>query len=247
MSVLSGGKTVYGATVGILMLETQFPRIPGDVGNATTWPFPVHYRVVSGATPDRVVLNDPTALRDAFVAEGQALVRMGCDGIVTNCGFLSLLQNDLAESLGVPVASSALMQIPMIAHTLPRGKKVGVLTVSKARLTPEHLEAAGVASEVPIVGTEGRRCFSQTFLADQTELDIDACRLDVLDSARELTQTHPDVAAIVLECTNMVPYAADIRRATGRPVYSIYTLVSWFQSALSPRRFPVDLDDPRTV
>ena len=30
-----GGKTVYGACVGILMLETRFPRIPG-LGVSTT-------------------------------------------------------------------------------------------------------------------------------------------------------------------------------------------------------------------
>ena len=44
-----GGKAVYGAAVGILMLEARFPRIPGDVGNAATWPFPVLYKVIRGA------------------------------------------------------------------------------------------------------------------------------------------------------------------------------------------------------
>ena len=88
-----GGKTVYGASVGILMLETQFPRIYGDIGNAQTWPFPVQYRVVRGATPDKVVRNDPTKLIAQFIEAGQDLVRMGCDGITTNCGFLSLIQD----------------------------------------------------------------------------------------------------------------------------------------------------------
>ncbi|MGZ2259114.1 aspartate/glutamate racemase family protein [Roseobacter sp. A03A-229] len=247
MHVQSGGKTVYGATVGILMLETRFPRIPGDIGNATTWPFPVHYRVVEGATPDLIVLQDARAMRDAFIAEGKALVRMGCDGIVTNCGFLSVLQSDLALGLNVPVASSALMQIPMIQSTLPHGQRVGVLTVSKTSLTRGHLTAAGADPDVPIIGTEGGRAFSQAFLTDQPTIDFDACRLDMLDSAAELIEAYPDVGAILLECTNMVPYARDIRLATGRPVYSIYTLVSWFQSALSPRRFATEIDDPRGV
>ncbi|WP_299673842.1 aspartate/glutamate racemase family protein [uncultured Roseobacter sp.] len=247
MDVQRGGKTVYGATVGILMLETRFPRIPGDIGNATTWPFPVQYRVVEGATPDQIVLQDARAMRDAFLTEGRALVRMGCDGIVTNCGFLSVLQDDLAMGLGVPVASSALMQIPMIQRSLPFGQQVGVLTVSKTSLTPDHLAAAGVHAEVPIVGTEGGRCFSQAFLTDQPRIDFGACQRDMLDSATELVGTYPDVGAILLECTNMVPYAPDIRRATGRPVFSIYTLVNWFQGALTPRIFGQMVEDPRPL
>ncbi|WP_298974793.1 aspartate/glutamate racemase family protein [uncultured Roseobacter sp.] len=245
MTVQSGGKTVYGATVGILMLETRFPRIPGDIGNALTWPFPVHYRVVEGATPDLIVRGDARAMRDAFINEAQALVRMGCDGIVTNCGFLSILQDDLKTALGVPVASSSLMQVPMIAQTLPANKRVGILTISKESLTPDHLKGAGVSPETPIMGTERGRCFSQTILDDEYEIDFEACRLDMIDAARALTAEHDDIGAIVLECTNMVPYASDIRVATGLPVYSIYTLVTWFQSALSPRSFAGALNDPR--
>ncbi|MBW4709243.1 aspartate/glutamate racemase family protein [Roseobacter sp. YSTF-M11] len=241
----TGGKTVFGATVGILMLETKFPRIPGDIGNATTWPFPVHYRIVEGATPDLIVRHDAREMRQAFIAEAQALVRMGCDGIVTNCGFLSILQDDLKAALGVPVASSSLMQVPMIAQTLPPGQRVGVLTISKDSLTPDHLKGAGVPLDTPIMGTDGGRCFSQAILSDRAEIDFDACRLDLLDAARVLTSAHDTIGAIVLECTNMVPYARDIRVATGLPVYSIYTLVTWFQAALSPRRFPAELDDPR--
>ena len=58
--IASGGKAFYGASVGILMLEAQFPRIPGDMGNALTWPFPVHFKIVRGASPKRVVLDGGT-------------------------------------------------------------------------------------------------------------------------------------------------------------------------------------------
>ncbi len=114
-----GGKTIFGASVGILMLETQFPRIPGDMGNAATWPFPVRYRVVKGATPGNVVRGDPLRQLDAFIAAGRELVEMGCDGITTTCGFLSLVQEDLKEALDVPVAASSLIQAPMIERLLP--------------------------------------------------------------------------------------------------------------------------------
>lgn len=245
MSVQSGGKTVFGAGVGVLMLETRFPRIHGDMGNAMTWPFPVQYRVVRGASPDRVVRGDPRELLDVFVEAGRDLVATGCDGITTNCGFLALVQDELRAALGVPVATSSLMQVPMVNALLPPGKKPVILTISKATLTPAHLSAAGVPLDTPIYGTDNGRCFTRDILGDAPEIDFEACRLDMLDAADQIMTSEPDAGAIVLECTNMVPYAADLRKRTGLPVYSIYSMIEWFQAGLMPRKFPLELDDPR--
>src|ERR1700686_1660558 len=149
-----GGKTLDGARVGILMLETRFPRIPGDMGNAETWPFPVLYKVVPGASPRRVVCQKAEGLLDQFLAAAAELVRLGADGITTTCGFLSLYQQEIAAHVGVPVATSSLMQIPLIERTLPPGRRVGVLTVSAANLTPEHMIAAGADPKTPPGGPE---------------------------------------------------------------------------------------------
>jgi Asp/Glu/hydantoin racemase len=245
MATTRGGKTVYGASVGILMLETRFPRIPGDIGNALSWPFPVQYRVVRGATPDNIVRGATMDRLDDFINAGRDLVAMGCDGITTNCGFLGVMQAEMAAALQVPVMTSSLMQVPMVEATLPPGKRVGVLTISAESLSPELRAATGLAPDTPVVGTEGGRAFSRDILGDAAEIDFDACRLDLLDAADQLVTAHRQVVAIVLECTNMVPFAADIRRATGLPVFSIHTGVSWFQAGLMPRRFARDLDDPR--
>ena len=235
-------KEKTAASVGILMLETRFPRILGDIGNPQTWPFPVHYRVVRGATADKVVCDDPGSLTKAFIKAGRELVQMGCDGITTSCGFLSLIQDEVKEAFGVPVATSSLMQVPMIRQLLPKGRRVGILTISANTLTPAHLAAAGVHLDTPVIGTDGGRCFSEAILNDAPEFDIVACRLDLIDAAQTLVKLHPDVGAIVLECTNMAPYAHDIHTATGLPVFSIYNFVSWFQSGLSPRNFATKTD-----
>lgn len=245
MPIQTGGKTVFGAAIGILMLETRFPRIYGDMGNAATWPFPVHYRVVRGASPDKVVRGDPKDLLDVFIEAGRDLIATGADGITTNCGFLALVQDELRAALGVPVATSSLMQVPMVQTLLPQGKKTVVLTISKATLTNAHLIAANVALDTPVYGTDNGRAFTRDILNDAPEIDIDACRQDMLDAADEIMANEPDAGAIVLECTNMVPYAADLRKRTGLPVYSIYSMVEWFQAGLLPRKFPLVLDDPR--
>jgi hypothetical protein len=112
--VARGGKAIYRAPLGILMLEARFPRIHGDMGNASTWPFPVLYRVVSGASPEKVVLNGAAGLLPDFIEAAKDLVRLGAEAITTNCGFLSLFQREIAAAVGVPVATSSLMQVSWV-------------------------------------------------------------------------------------------------------------------------------------
>lgn len=236
--IAKGGKAVYGAPLGVLMLEARFPRILGDMGNAATWPFPVLYRVVSGASPEKVVLKGAAGLLPDFVAAAQELVRLGAEAITTNCGFLSLFQQELAAAVGVPVATSSLMQVPWVQATLPPGKRVGLVTVSAATLTPQHLTAVGVPADTPVTGTEnGREFFRVLIKAEKEEMDIDLAEQDVVEAALRLVAEHPEVGAIVLECTNMPPYAAAVQAATGLPVYDIYSMISWFHAGLRPRQF----------
>lgn len=236
--IARGGKSIYGAALGVLMLEARFPRIPGDMGNATTWPFPVLFRVVRGASPERVVLDGARGLLDAFVDAARDLVDLGAEGITTNCGFLSLFQRELAEAVRVPVATSSLMQVPLVQATLPPGKRVGLITVSGGSLTPAHLDAAFVPRDIPVVGTEGGREFFRVLIkAEKTDMDVDLAAQDILDAGRALLRGHPEVGAIVLECTNMPPYAKHLRDALGVPVFDIFSLITWFHAGLRPRDF----------
>jgi hypothetical protein len=206
-AIAQGGKSVYGARLGILMLETRFPRIPGDIGNALTWPFPVLYHVVRGASPDRVVRNRAHGLLPAFIDGARALVALGADGITSSCGFLSLFQREIAQAVGVPVAISSLMQVPLVERLLPIGKRVGILTISAATLSPEHLAAAGIGADTPVIGTDGGREFSRAILGDEPRLDTAA------------------------------PYARALARHVHRPVFDIVSFLTWFHAGLEPRDF----------
>ncbi|MBT6274452.1 MAG: aspartate/glutamate racemase family protein, partial [Chromatiales bacterium] len=154
MNIVSGGKTVAGASLGMLVLQSNFPRISGDGANAQTWPFPVLYKVVGGATPARVVLQNAEGLVDAFAGAANELVAAGADGITTSCGFLILHQQTLASACQVPVATSSLMQVSAVQALLPPGRRVGVVTISRQALTPQHLANAGAPLDTPIEGTE---------------------------------------------------------------------------------------------
>lgn len=237
--IAEGGKSVYGAEVGILMLDTRFPRIPGDVGNAGTWPFPVRHKVVRGASPDLVVRKGAPGLLEIFIAAGRELVAEGCGGVATGCGFLSLYQSELATALDVPVATSSLMQAPTVAALLPPGKRVGILTISAESMTARHLANAGVPADTPVWGTEGGREFTRAILDDEARMDVAAARADMVEAARAFQAAHPELGAILFECTNMAPYQRDVVETTGLPVFSIYDFICWFRNALAPRRFPL--------
>jgi Asp/Glu/hydantoin racemase len=235
--IAHGGKAVYGARLGILMLEARFPRIPGDMGNASSWPFPVLYRIVRGASPQRVVREKAAGLLDVFLEAARELVADGADGISTNCGFLSLFQREIAAHVGVPVATSSLMQARAIQATLPPGRRVGILTVDAASLTPAHLAAADVPDGTPVAGTQGGREFTRAILGNELRLDAAAAERDILEAGSGLVASHPEVGAILMECTNMVPYSRALAEHVRLPVFDIHGFMLWFHSGLAPRDF----------
>jgi len=234
-----GGKTIYGARVGILMLDTYFPRVPGDVGNATTWPFPVLFKVVRGASPQRANAEREGWIIDAFVEAGKELVGEGADGLTTSCGFLSLYQVELAAQCGVPVAASSLMQVPFVERFLPPGQRVGVITANTEILGAEHLEAAGASPDTPVVGAqEMRNAWPPSHIPiDDPKWDMAAAEADILGAGEKLVSCNPEVGAVVLECTNMPPFARALSEHLRLPVYDIYSFICWFHAGLAPRDF----------
>jgi len=219
------------------MLDTKWPRPPGDTGNALTWPFPVLYKVVPGASVRAVIHEQGRGLEQKFLDAAAELVREGADGITTTGGFMAIFQKQLAAHVNVPVASSSLLQIPVVERLLPPGKRVGVLSVHGDRITTAHWDAVGAAHDTPVEGTEGGREFTRVMINDEVEMDYEKCELDILDAGERLLKRHPEVGAIVTENHNMAPYSRALNMRLRIPIYNVYTLVTWFHSGLAPRDF----------
>ena len=230
-----GGQNIFGFSVGILMLDTQFPRIPGDMGNATTFDFPVLYHRVRGASPERVVRQGQRELLPSFIEGARSLEGEGVRAITTNCGFLAMFQSEVAAAVSIPVFTSSLMLVPLVHRMLPPGKAVGIMTVDASSLRPAHFAGAGIGKDIPtvITGMETEKEFTHVMLDNQLEMDVDIARQEHLTVARRLVEAHPEIGAIVLECTNMPPYRADIQLTTGLPVFDITTLVRMVHDAVS--------------
>ncbi len=236
MGAVETGTAERTAAIGVLMLETRFPRLPGDIGNPASFGFPVLYETVPGADPATAVRGDPGALLPDFIAAGRRLVARGAAGLTTSCGFLAPFQNALAEGCAVPVAASSLLQVATVQRLLPAGNRVGVLTADPAALGPAHLAAAGAPADTPVAGPDRDSHFSAVYVGNGAALDADRARDELCGAACLLCADRPEVAAIVLECTNMAPWAADIARATGQPVYDMRHLLRWFHAGLAAGR-----------
>ncbi len=207
------------AVLGVLMLDTRFPRVPGDIGHAASFAHPVLHAVVRGASARRVVHQADPALLDPFIEAGRTLVGQGATAITTSCGFLVLMQQALQAALPVPVWTSSLLLLAEL-------RNAGVVTVDAAVLTPAHLRCAGAAAGVPIEGLEPGCAFQRTLLEDLPALDQADASAQTVAASLHLVHRHPQLEHIVLECTNMPPYANAVRRATGRSVHDITTLIA---------------------
>ncbi len=206
--------------LGIVMLDTQFPRPLGDIGHVGTFAVPTHHDVVRSVWPDKVVLSAASLRQARIVPAFQGVVRkldrLGARAITTSCGFLVLLQKELQLVTKVPVVTSSLMLLPKLLQTQQR---VGVLTISARHLGTEHLRSAGVPkdrlADVVVQGVEPGTEFVTRILGNQPQMDLAQAERDVVAAALALKARAPDIHTVVLECTNMPPYIAAIEAATG--------------------------------
>lgn len=216
--------------IGVLMLETRFPRPVGDVGHPQTFSDlglePI-YRVLPGASPQRVVHRDDPGLLHEFVDAAHELVSLGATLITTSCGFLVRYQAELSRQLPVPVISSSLLLCRALQGPV-------VLTIDADALSPELLQAAGVPADTPVIGIPPSSHFRQQILGDQPTLDLARAQAELVALVEPLRLMHPHVQNLVLECTNMPPYADALQRASGLPVHHLMTAIAQACTHRSP-------------
>jgi hypothetical protein len=215
--------------LGILMLDTRFPRIEGDIGNPLSFDFPVIFRTMQGVGSADAVAAHPDRPRvlAALKSNAEALAAEGAVGLSTSCGFLALYQKELEQLSPVPVATSALLLIEALA-----GRRVGVITASAENLTPAHFAAVGAPTDTPVAGLPPDGSFAATFLRNGTMLDRDAVEAEAVEAGRALLRDHSGVDAIVLECTNLPPYKKALEHALGVPVFDVLDLLRDFRKGL---------------
>ncbi len=233
--IYKGTRYFYGQPIGILMMDAKIPRLPGDIGNAYTFDFPVRYKVVHDLTAENVILDPDKSKLDMFIEAAKELEDEGVKAITTSCGYLALFQEELAKELHVPVFTSSLIQAPMVKRMIRPDQKIGLFVADSRTITEEHLRKAGIDFPVIIKGSEDYPAFYNIYPRDIDEyLDYDECEKQMVQMAKDLLEEHPEVGAIVCEGSNFAIFRSAIQAETGIPFFDIVTLTRMIYQNVVP-------------
>ena len=237
--IKSKSRSWDGVPIGILILDAAYPCIPGNVGNATTYDFPVRYKEVKGSSIERLLNERDPKLLEPFIQGARELEAEGVGAVTGACGFMALFQPQVAAAVNVPVFLSSLLQVPFIRSTLRPGQKIGVISANASVLTDEHFRNVGITPDVPLAvyGMEDQYEFRSSVLEEKGTLDSAKVEEEILSVAARMTSENPDLGAIVLECSDLPPYARAVSEATGLPVFDFTTMIRYVQNALVPRTY----------
>lgn len=226
----------YGHAIGILMLEYRAPFIPGDVGNASTYDYPVLFKTVPGLSLDKALSGDP-AQEQRVIEAAEELQRFGVRGISSDCGFLIAYQDAVRQRLDAPVFLSSLLQVPLVAASVTG--PIGVVVASSAGVNDRVLELAGIrdAARIIVRGMEDMPHFTESILEQGGILDSNRLEQETVDAVRQMLAEHPDMGAIVLECSLLPPYSRAVQDATGLPVFDYITMINYFQAGTHQKRY----------
>jgi hypothetical protein len=237
--VVAGGRAYYGQSIGILLFDgRRYPALPGDVANASSYDFPVRLKVAKGVfdVPLPPELWSAGEAPDTAVLMRQAAIELRDEGvraIITACGFFVSLQDYLAKAVGIPVFTSPLILIPLLSRMIGN-RKLGILTASKALLSDAFLRVAGFAGEnIVVQGIEESSEFYATHMGGaRTDMDADLLRREVVDISKRFALAHPDMGGMLIECSNLPTFSAEIQAETGLPVFDYISFARFLHSSI---------------
>ena len=237
----------YGMGLGIIILDDVYPGFPGDVRNASAYPFPVQYEIAEGVDIHKLVRGEnQEELLDPVLIAARKLERMDCRAIAAECGYFALFQKEIASAVNVPVFASSLLQVPWAQMIIGADKVVGILAAESAYLYDRHLISVGLqlGSNYVIDGAlDNGKCpqfeslWNKGLRPDVPTADYSIAEQDILSAAKSFAASHPKMGAMVLECTGFQPFARAIQREIDMPVFSWSTLLDYAYSIATHRDF----------
>ena len=237
----------YGMGLGIIVLDDAYPGFPGDVRNASAFPYPVQYEIARGVDNHALVWEEDKSPCLAPIQQAaKNLERMGCRAIAAECGYFAYFQKEIAGYVDVLVFMSSLLQVPFIQQVIGPDKTVGILCAQKRFLTDTHLEKVGIdlKSNYVIAGAQDEYgCPEFDNLWDpekrpaRPEIYYDKAEKDMIAACVAYHQQYPQIGALMLECTGMQPFARAVQRQIDLPVFSWGTLLDYAFSVVVHRDY----------
>ena len=236
-----GGRPFYGDLIGVIMLESTAPNIPGNVGNAASYSFPVRFKVLKGIPSVwwRDEEGPSKARLQVFIDAAKELEAEGCKAITSGCGFFAIYQEEVAKVVNIPVFLSPLLMVPMLSRMLGDGR-VGIITAGADRLKGDFLKTVGIddSMKIAIGGLEHKEEFFSVMVTCKKEtINPEKMQGEVVEAAKELLEQYPDIGAFVFECSDIPPYAREVARETGIPVFDFISFAHLVARAIQPVQY----------
>lgn len=240
-----GGRPYYGFPLGIVMLDMGAPLIPGNVGNAYSYDFPVRYKVLKGVPADwwgDEIGPDETRCQK-FIEAAKELEAEGCCAITSGCGFFAIYQQAVADAVNIPVFLSPLLMVPMVSRFLGNSERgrVGILTAGGDHLKGDFLTKVGISEDTKIAvrGLQKTEEFWNVHVTCKKDtINPDKMRKEVVAVAKSMIEDYPDIGAFIFECSDIPPFARDVAFETGRPVFDFISLAHLVARAIMPVQYP---------
>lgn len=241
------GQLAYGMGLGVLLLDDVYPGFPGDVRNASGYPFPIQYEITTGVDIKKLVI-EPNKIMclPPMIKAAQRLEKLGCRSIIGECGYFAYFQREVAASVKVPVFMSSLLQVTLAQQVIGSNQVVGILMANAAYLTDHHLESVGVriGSNYVIGGAldegyckEFDHLWTSGLRTVPPSADYSKAEEEFLSVATDFYKKHPRMGAMVLECTGFPPFARALQRSIGIPIFSWGTLMEYAYSVVVHRDY----------
>lgn len=237
----------YGMGLGIILLDEVYPGFPGDVRNASAYPFPIQYEIAEGVDIKKLVRgDDKEELLEPVLKAARKLERMGCRAIAAECGYFAWFQREIAAAVSVPVFASSLLQVPLAQMVIKPDQVVGILVAEGDRLRDRHLSSVGVTlgSNYVVHGAkdDGKTpqfdsLWTKDLRPEIPTADYALAERDLVKVAKDFAAAHPNMGAMILECTGFQPFGRAIQREIDMPVFSWATLLDYAYSVVVHRDF----------
>lgn len=237
----------YGMGLGIMLLDDVYPGFPGDVRNASAYPFPIQYEIVEKVDIKKLVFSDEQdECVEPIIEAARKLERLGVRAITAECGYFSYFQEVVANKVSIPVFMSSLLQVPFAQQVVGPKGKVGIFCAAKKRLTPTHLQNVGINSNSNIViagaldDYESPE-FDNLWVTEKRpsipESNYNKAEENMVKICKDFVSKNTDMKALVFECTGFQPFARAVQREIDIPIFSWSTLLDYAYSVVVHRDF----------
>lgn len=252
----------YAKMLGVIRLDDyplyceggRYNPVPGDIDAAQSFCYPVKYAIAKDCTfknlcnPQSFLFNEhlKKQMEDGIKKAIQTLEDAGCTAITSDCGLFIWMQQFAREQTQKQIIMSPLVFLSSMLQSSGQKNKIAIFT-SKGKsirylLKSKHMNKflLGYRKRLIIVGCDEQKYgivdgFEAIEAGDT--VDVKKVKIGIRNVARNVLKKHPDVKAILVECTEMPAYSDSIREETNLPVFDAITVCDQLMAGFLMQRF----------